>query len=487
MRKKGLFIIVVLAMAFMFGGTGYAADWVKISGKVFYGETPLCAMILANGQYIFTDMADGKYELEVPLDQNGKITLFSFCDGLSPFKQVLTPSEAKEFDINMVSAPSGIGKMTLTATVTPIDSERVKITGKAAYNQIPLCIMVLANGNYMFTNQTDGLYELQVPLDDNGKITLFGFCDGLAPYKQILVTEEDDNDADNDGYGVNQGDCNDNNVGIYPGAAEICGDGIDQDCNSSDLICNAPNTEDTVYDYAQDNEDGMNQGNLTLFMGRISENCLNDGQDYSCLYQLWKWYFAHYDYMNTIYTVNKVSYENKDGKQLAIINRNISYTQTATENKSTGDITLILEDGKWKFYGNQKGYSAPSVSNMITCESMDDMTGELIGVKSLFTQSDESVTVFISVNNAKNGSSFNVKCYKPDGSLFSENSYNINWGDYPNCARFSTYWHQSYSFPNYEDIPGFEDVSWDDNIGIWKIEVSEFGMNTLKQVTFEVK
>ena len=44
-------------------------------------------------------------------------------------------------------------------------------------------------------------------------------------------------DNDGDGFTANQGDCNDNDASIYPGAIEICGDSIDQDCNGSDLIC----------------------------------------------------------------------------------------------------------------------------------------------------------------------------------------------------------------------------------------------------------
>jgi len=50
-----------------------------------------------------------------------------------------------------------------------------------------------------------------------------------------LIPESVDNDGD--GFTEINGDCDDNNNMIFPGAPEICGDGIDQDCNGSDLSC----------------------------------------------------------------------------------------------------------------------------------------------------------------------------------------------------------------------------------------------------------
>lgn len=60
-----------------------------------------------------------------------------------------------------------------------------------------------------------------------------------------------DMDNDGDGYTPMAGDCDDANASIFPGAAEVCDDGVDNDCNgnadSSDYNCMTP-CEKAAYD-----------------------------------------------------------------------------------------------------------------------------------------------------------------------------------------------------------------------------------------------
>jgi hypothetical protein len=63
--------------------------------------------------------------------------------------------------------------------------------------------------------------------------------------------ELDDQDNDGDGYTPMAGDCNDHDANVHPGAAEVCTDGIDNDCNmmsdDGDYACMTP-CEKAAYD-----------------------------------------------------------------------------------------------------------------------------------------------------------------------------------------------------------------------------------------------
>ncbi len=123
--------------------------------------------------------------------------------------------------------------------------------------------------NHLELNATD----LGVP----GKDNVYG--SGLVSLNGLNLTADIDNDSD--GYTENQGDCDDSNNTVYPGAAEICGDGIDQDCNGSDLACTPdPDDVDNDGDGITENQGDCNDADASIHPGAI-EIC-GDGIDQDC-------------------------------------------------------------------------------------------------------------------------------------------------------------------------------------------------------------
>ncbi|MBU3923787.1 MAG: putative metal-binding motif-containing protein [Nanoarchaeota archaeon] len=84
---------------------------------------------------------------------------------------------------------------------------------------VPVCENAGTENSYCSSNVVPWLIE-----DCN-----FGcFSGGCLPWV--------DNDLDDDGYDSDV-DCNDNDASVHPGAVEVCGNGVDEDCSGADLIC----------------------------------------------------------------------------------------------------------------------------------------------------------------------------------------------------------------------------------------------------------
>ncbi len=168
---------------------------INLSGKVLLANTsiPICAMVLANGQSQFSCDGAGNFNLaNVPLDQNHQVTLYTWAEGFNPYKLVFTPlatNEQRNVAMTVspcggVNGPGGSGP----GTVTQLD-----ISGQVLLNgtTIPVCAMVLANGQSQFSCDGAGNFHLTaVPVDQSGKVTLYSWAEGFLPYKDVFTPSD---------------------------------------------------------------------------------------------------------------------------------------------------------------------------------------------------------------------------------------------------------------------------------------------------------
>ena len=160
----------------------------QLGGISASNGTQLCAMVLINGEYMFSCDPTGQYVLDYPLDQNGRATMFVFVDGFAPVRKTLTPqSPTLAHDVVVGRAFDVAAPIVELASVEPVSETEAAISGRVTNaGGEPLCAMVLASGEYMFSCAGNGEFALTVPREADGSVTLFAFVDSMAPYRVVL-------------------------------------------------------------------------------------------------------------------------------------------------------------------------------------------------------------------------------------------------------------------------------------------------------------
>jgi len=94
-RQSSLALLLLISL----GTNGALA--VPASGNVYFDGTPICALVLINGVSQFSCDGSGRYDMNVPVDGEGKVTTMVFADGFAPFKRITSAAQAEADPVAM--------------------------------------------------------------------------------------------------------------------------------------------------------------------------------------------------------------------------------------------------------------------------------------------------------------------------------------------------------------------------------------------------
>lgn len=240
---------------------------VDLSGTIKSAEgKDICALVLASGQFMFSCNPRGVFSLTgLPRNSDGTVTRQIYATGFFPKIDILTDS----VDETVVLTPSG-SCPSYNSPYSPgaypgSAGKWIDISGNVLLQdtQTPICAMVLANGQHMFSCDGTGSYALHIPLNSNGQYTLQVYANGFAPTKLIFDEFSTNNvvqmaratecsgsgtpafDADSDGVADNTDNCPANS---NPLQEDVDGDGFGNVCDVESVRVTICQQEATDYD-----------------------------------------------------------------------------------------------------------------------------------------------------------------------------------------------------------------------------------------------
>ena len=154
-------------------------------------------MVLASGQFMFSCNPVGVFSLnDLPRKPDGTVKRQIYAAGFFPKTDTLTDSSVNEAVVLTRSGTCPNYNVPSDPGFFPDSAGKwIDISGSVLLQntQTPICAMVLASGQHMFSCDGTGSYDLHIPLNSNGQYKLQVYADGFAPTIQRFDEFSTDN------------------------------------------------------------------------------------------------------------------------------------------------------------------------------------------------------------------------------------------------------------------------------------------------------
>jgi hypothetical protein len=180
----------------------------------------------APGEYVITCIASDGLASSPPASVT--LTVVPPMANRAPGAPGVTPLSAI-----VTRAAGDAATVTLSATSVDPDGDQVTFDFVPDPSVSRAVSLARAGATAQVTSPVDGVFDFWVTAQDSQGATSPATRVRVQVLPPAALDRTNAIDGDKDGYPAGV-DCNDANPNVFPGAREICGDGIDQDCNGRD-------------------------------------------------------------------------------------------------------------------------------------------------------------------------------------------------------------------------------------------------------------